>query len=97
MDEENTTFQSATIDMDEPGEETRANQETPFDRLETRIDTLIDRYERLAGEHNQCGEKLSVQEARIRELEAKLEQSEKQTSEVRTRLDTLIEKLNRFS
>ena len=97
MDEENTTFQSATIDMDETVEETRANQETPFDRLETRIDTLIDRYERLANEHNQCGEKLTVQEARIRELEAKLEQSEQQTSKVRTRLDTLIEKLNRFS
>lgn len=97
MDEVNTTFQSATIDMDETGEETRANQETPFDRLETGIDTLIDKYERLAGEHNQCGEKLTVQEARIRELEAKLEQSEQQTSEVRTRLDTLIEKLNRFS
>ena len=100
MDEENTTFRNDTIDMDETGEETRANQETPFDRLETRIDTLIDRYERLVSEHNQCGEKLTVQEAqeaRIRELEAKLEQSEQQTSEVRTRLDTLIEKLNRFS
>jgi uncharacterized protein YceH (UPF0502 family) len=100
MDEENTNFRSNTIDMDETGEETRANQETPFDRLETRIDTLIDRYERLVSEHNQCGEKLTVQEAqeaRIRELEAKLEQSEQQTSEVRTRLDTLIEKLNRFS
>jgi archaellum component FlaC len=97
MDEENTTFRGATIDMDETVEETRADQETPFDRLETRIDTLIDRYERLASEHNQCGEKLTLQEARIRELEAKLEQSEQQTSEVRTRLDTLIEKLNRFS
>jgi len=100
MDEENTTFRNDTIDMDETGEETRANQETPFDRLETRIDTLIDRYERLVSEHNQCGEKLTsqeAQEARIRELEAKLEQSEQQTSEVRTRLDTLIEKLNRFS
>ena len=97
MDEENTNFQSATIDMDETVEETRANQETPFDRLETRIDTLIDRYERLASEHNQCGEQLTVQEARIRDLEAKLEQSEQKTSEVRTRLDTLIEKLNRFS
>ena len=97
MDEENTTFRDATIDMDETVEETRSNQETPFDRLETRIDTLIDRYERLASEHNQCGEKLTAQEARIRELESKLEQSEQQTLEVRTRLDTLIEKLNRFS
>ena len=97
MDEENTTFQSATIDMDETGEETRADRETPFDQLETRIDTLIDRYERLVSEHNQCGEKLTAQEASIRELEAKLEQSEQQTSGVRTRLDTLIEKLNRFS
>ena len=93
MDEENTTFRSDTIDV----EETRANQETPFDRLESRIDTLIDRYERLVSEHNQCGENLAAQEARIRELEAKLEQSEQQRMEVRTRLDTLIEKLGRFS
>lgn len=97
MDEENTTFRSAAIDMDESVEETGVDQESPFDRLETRIDTLIDRYERLVGEHNQCGEKLAAQEARIRELETKLGQSEQQTSEVRTRLDTLIEKLNRFS
>jgi uncharacterized coiled-coil protein SlyX len=97
MDEENAAFGSATIDIDDTGEESRANQETPFDQLETRIDTLIDRYERLVGEHNQCGEKLAAQEARIRELEVKLGQSEQQTSEVRTRLDTLIEKLNRFS
>ena len=93
MDEENTTFRSDTIDM----EEAIANQETPFDRLESRIDTLIDRYERLVSEHNRCGENLAVQEARIRELEAKLQQSEQQRSEVRTRLDTLIEKLGRFS
>ena len=97
MDEETTTFESAAIDMDETGDETRADRETPFDRLETRIDTLIDRYERLVNEHNQCGEKLTAQEARIRELEANLAQSEQQTSEVRARLDTLIEKLNRFS
>ncbi len=93
MDEENTTFRSETIDM----EEARANQETPFDRLESRIDTLIDRYERLVSEHNQCSENLATQEARIRELETKLAQSEQQRSEVRTRLDTLIEKLGRFS
>ena len=93
MDEENTTFRSDTIDV----EETRADQETPFDRLESRIDTLIDRYERLVSEHNQCGENLTIQEARIRELEAKLEQSEQKRLEVRTRLDTLIEKLGRFS
>ena len=93
MDEENTTFRSDTIDVEETG----ADQETPFDRLESRIDTLIDRYERLVSEHNKCGENLTVQEAHIRELEAKLEQSEQKRLEVRTRLDTLIEKLGRFS
>lgn len=93
MDEENTTIGNATISV----EETSTTQETPFDRLESRIDTLIERYERLVSEHNQCDEKLAAHEARIRELEAKLEQSEQQRSEIRTRLDTLIEKLSRFS
>jgi septal ring factor EnvC (AmiA/AmiB activator) len=93
MVEENNTIGDATI----PVEEARADQETPFDRLESRIDTLIERYERLVGEHNQCGERLAEQEGRIRDLEAKLEKSEKQRSEIRARLDTLIEKLNRFS
>ena len=93
MGEENNTIANATI----PVEEARTDQETPFDRLESRIDTLIERYERLVGEHNQCGERLAEQEGRIRELEAKLEKSEKQRSEIRGRLDTLIEKLSRFS
>ena len=93
MGEENTTIGNATI----PVEEARTDQETPFDRLESRIDTLIERYERLVGEHNQCGERLAEQEGRIRDLEAKLEKSEKQRSEIRARLDTLIEKLSRFS
>ena len=93
MGEENTTIGNATI----PVEEAITDQETPFDRLESRIDTLIERYERLVGEHNQCGERLAEQEGRIRELEAKLEKSEKQRSEIRARLDTLIEKLSRFS
>jgi septal ring factor EnvC (AmiA/AmiB activator) len=93
MGEENNTIANATI----PVEEARTDQETPFDRLESRIDTLIERYERVVGEHNQCGERLAEQEGRIRELEAKLEKSEKQRSEIRARLDTLIEKLSRFS
>ena len=93
MEEENTTSGNATI----PAEEARTEQETPFDRLESRIDTLIERYERLVGEHSQCGERLGEQEGRIRELEAMLQKSEKQRSEIRARLDTLIEKLSRFS
>ena len=92
MGEENNTIANATI----PVEEARTDQETPFDRLESRIDTLIERYERLVGEHNQCGQRLAEQEGRIRDLEAKLEKSEKQRSEIRARLDTLIEKLSRF-
>jgi uncharacterized coiled-coil protein SlyX len=93
MAEENTTIEDVNI----PVEEAMTEQETPFDRLEARIDTLIEKYERLVGEHNQCGERMTEQEEHIRALEAKLEQSEKQRSEIRARLDTLIEKLNRFS
>jgi uncharacterized coiled-coil protein SlyX len=93
MDEENTSFQGATMAI----EEATAEQETPFDRLESRIDTLIEKYEQLVSVHNQCEEKMAGQEARIRELESKLGNSEQQRSEIRTRLDALIEKLGRFS
>ena len=93
MDEENTTFQGATIDMDEAPVE----QETPFDRLESRIDTLIEKYEQLVSVHSQCEEKMAGLEARIRELESKLGNSEQQRSEIRTRLDAMIDKLGRFS
>ena len=93
MDEENTTFQGATIAV----EEATAEQETPFDQLESRIDTLIEKYEQLVSVHSQCEEKMAGQEARIRELEVKLGNSEQQSSEIRTRLDALINKLSRFS
>ncbi len=88
MDEENTTFQGATITVEEA---------TPFDQLESRIDTLIEKYEQLVSVHSQCEEKMAGQEARIRELEVKLGNSEQQSSEIRTRLDALINKLSRFS
>ena len=93
MDEENTTFQGTTIAM----EEATAEQETPFDRLESRIDALIEKYEQLVSVHSQCEEKMAGQESRIRELESKLGNSEQQRSEIRTGLDALIDKLGRFS
>ena len=93
MAEENTYVEGATITVDE----TKTDQEAPFDRLEERIDALIERYEQLQDEHNRCGVELTAREARIRELEAKLEQSEQQRSEFRGRLDALIDKLGRFS
>ncbi len=93
MDEENTTFQGATIAV----EEATDGQETAFDRLESRIDTLIEKYEQLVSVHSQCEEKMAGQEARFRELEVKLGNSEQQSSEIRTRLDALINKLSRFS
>ncbi len=93
MDEETNTFQGAAIAV----EEATAEQETPFDRLESRIDTLIEKYEQLGSVHSQCEEKMAGQEARIRELEVEVGNSEQQRSEIRIRLDALINKLSRFS
>ena len=93
MGEENTHIPGATITVEETG----TSEETPFDRLEERIDTLIERYEQLQGEQNRYGEELATREARIRELEVQLEQSEQQRLEARNRLDALIDKLARFS
>jgi predicted nucleic acid-binding Zn-ribbon protein len=91
--DQNTHIRGAAMAFDE----TSTDQETPFDRLEERIDALIERYEKLLGEHNRCGEELEAKEARIRELEAQLEKSEQRTLQIRTRLDALIDKLSRFS
>ncbi|UCG11665.1 MAG: cell division protein ZapB [Deltaproteobacteria bacterium] len=77
-------------------EHENVSQETPFDRLEARIDALLERYEQLQSEHNVCGQKLAEREAHIRQLEAQLEDLEQQRLEVRGRLDALIDKLSRF-
>ena len=92
MGDENAHIRGAAITFDETG----TDQDTPFDRLEERIDALIERYEELIDVHNRCGEELAEREARIRELEAQLEKSEQLRLKVRTRLDGLIDKLSRF-
>jgi predicted nucleic acid-binding Zn-ribbon protein len=82
---------------DIPLEKTNVTQDTPFDRLEARIDTLIQRYEQMQTEHGSCGQRLAELEERIRQLETQLEELEQQRSEMRSRLDGMIEKLSRFS
>ena len=94
MEDEKTDIQEATITVERPS--ARA-EETPFDQLEARIDILIEKYEELRSEHSGCEQQLAAKEARISELEAQLETLEKRKSEVRIRLDALIDKLGRFS
>ena len=93
MGDQNRHISAAATTFDE----TSADQEKPFDRLEERIDALIEQYEKLLGEHNRCGQELAAREERIRELETQLQKSEQRTLQVRTRLDALIDKLSRFS
>jgi septal ring factor EnvC (AmiA/AmiB activator) len=94
VEDEKSGNQEGIISVERPDE--RA-EETPFDQLESRIDVLIEKYEKLRSEHSSCGQQLATKEARIRELEAKLENLEKQRSEIRSRLGALIDKLGRFS
>jgi chromosome segregation ATPase len=93
MAEEVSGIQGATIAVETTG----VDKDSPFDRLEERIDSFIERYEQLRSEHNSCSEQLAEREARISQLEAQLENLERQRSEMRTRLDALIDKLGRFS
>ena len=93
MDDENTGIPGESITI----EKTSVSQETPFDRLEARIDALIERYERLRSEHSGCSQQLAEKEARIRQLESDLEHFKQQRSEIGGRLDALIDKLSRFS
>ncbi|MBW1981431.1 MAG: cell division protein ZapB [Deltaproteobacteria bacterium] len=72
-------------------------EESPFDRLEKRIDVLIERYEQLREENSACKVQLAEKEDLIQKLEGQMRDLEQQKSEVRSRLDSLIDKLNRFS
>ena len=93
MPEEGSGIRGTTITV----ETTSVGQDSPFDRLEERIDGLIERYEQLRSEHAVCSEHLAERDARIRQLEEQLENLERQRSEMRSRLDALIDKLGRFS
>ena len=93
MTEETTSVQGLMTAADESS----PVEETPFDRLEAKIDALIERYEQLRTEHQGCCEQLAEREARIRELEEQVQRLEELRTQARSRLDTLIGKLNHYS
>jgi predicted nucleic acid-binding Zn-ribbon protein len=72
-------------------------QESPFDRLETKINSLIERYEGLQSDHRECSHQLAERETRIRQLEEQVRSLEQQRAEARLRLDGLIERITQIS
>lgn len=72
-------------------------QESPFDQLETKINSLIDRYEGLQRDYQDCSHQLAERETRIRELEEQIRSLEQQRAEARRRLDGLIERITQIS
>ena len=77
------------------GEEEGA--ESPFDRLETKINSLIVRYEGLQSDYRECSHQLAERETRIRQLEEQVRSLEQQRAEARRRLDGLIERITQIS
>lgn len=72
-------------------------QDSPFDRLEAKIEALIRRYEDIQKNHRECSLQLAERDARVRQLEEEIQSLEEQRAEVRRRLDALIEKLTQLS
>jgi chromosome segregation ATPase len=70
---------------------------SPFDRLEAKIDALIVRYEDLQKNYRECSLQLAERDSRVRQLEEAIRGLEEQRTEVRRRLDALIEKLAELS
>lgn len=73
------------------------SQDSPFDRLESKINSLIERYEGLQKDYRECNLQLAESEARIRQLEEQVRGLEQQRAETRRRLDGLIERLTKLS
>jgi len=72
-------------------------QDSPFDRLEAKIEALIARYEDIQKSYRECSLQLAERDVRVRQLEEEIQSLEGQRAEVRRRLDALIEKLAEFS
>ncbi len=72
-------------------------QDSPFDRLEAKIEALIARYEDIQKNYQECSLQLAERDARVRQLEEEIRSLEEQRAEVRRRLDGLIEKLTEVS
>jgi len=85
------TLMATNVAGDEQG------QESPFDRLETKINSLIERYEGLQRDYRDCSHQLAEREARIRQLEEQVRSLEQQRAEARRRLDGLIERITQIS
>lgn len=73
------------------------DRESPFDHLETKINSLIERYEGLQRHYQDCSHQLAEREARIRQLEEQVRSLEQQRAEARRRLDGLIERITQIS
>jgi len=73
------------------------SQNSPFDRLEGKINALIERYEGLQKEYRESSLQLAEREARIHQLEEQVRNLEEQRAEARRRLDGLIERLTQIS
>ena len=77
--------------------EDEESQDSPFDRLEGKINSLIERYQGLQKEYRESSLQLAEREARIQHLEEQVRKLEEQRAEARRRLDGLIERLTRIA
>lgn len=66
-----------------------------FERLEALVRSLVSRYEALAAEHGKLRESVRDRDARIKELDARLVESNQTRRDAAKRIDDLISQLDR--
>ena len=62
--------------------------------LESKINQLLDQQERVRGEHEALLQRLRDKEQQLAEVTVQLKQYEQERSEVRTRLERILTRLN---
>lgn len=67
-----------------------------FARLEEKVDQLLGRLEALKGENTQLKDRLAEKEKEVAELDQLLKVQDGERSEVRQRIEALVEKLESF-
>ncbi len=67
-----------------------------FDRLESAIFALLDRYEALRRENNRLAEVLAIRDRRVEELEAQARESNQLQRDIAKRIDDLLGQIDQI-
>jgi len=93
--EPNDTSASANARL-EPATPLAASDRVGFDRLETAILGLLDRYEALRRENSRLAEVLAARDRRVEELESQVREGDQLQRDIAKRIDDLLGQIDQI-